>query len=166
MAATLSLLGLYEYDETIFDRLQLPEGVDKDVFIQNLLAETAEFEILYPNTTVLEYLIFQWSKKELAVWSKLLATTQYEYDPISNYNRKERWTNEGVSTGKVAGFNSERLVDSNGAETMVVREGYARGNIGVTTTQQMIEEERMVSQFNIIDHIIDNFKRRFCLLVY
>ena len=40
------------------------------------------------------------------------------------------------------------------------------GNIGVTTTQQMIQEEREVDQFNIYDYIVQSFKRRFCLLVY
>ncbi len=166
MGATLSLLGLYEYDSTIFNRLQLPAGVDKETLIENLLAETAEYEILYTNPVILEYLLHQWSKKQKPVWEKLLATTKYEYDPISNYDRKEKWTNTGSSTGKVAGFNSETLVDANGAETEVVREGYARGNIGVTTTQQMIEEERRVVQFNIIDRIINDFKQRFCLLIY
>lgn len=166
MPATLSLVGLYEYDNTILDRLQLPDGVDRETLINNLLADTAEFEILYPNSPVLEFLIYQWSKKEKPVWDRLLETTKFEYDPISNYDRMEKWTNTGSSRGKVAGFNSEKLVDANGAETEVLREGYARGNIGVTTTQEMIEEERRVSQFNVIDYIVDSFKRRFCLLIY
>lgn len=166
MSATLSLLGLYQYDPSIFDRLQLPEGVDRETLINNLLAETAEFEILYPNPEMLSYLIMQWSKKEVAVWERLYKTTAFEYDPISNYDRKEHWINTGNSTGKVAGFNSEDLVKANGAETEVVREGRAYGNIGTTTTQQMIEEERRVAQFNIIDFIVDSFKQRFCLLIY
>lgn len=41
-----------------------------------------------------------------------------------------------------------------------------KGNIGVTTTQQMIEEQRKVVRFNIYDHIIDSFKSRFCVLVW
>ena len=166
MATTLSLLGLYEYNRTIFNRLEVPVGVDKEILINNLLAETAEFEILYTNNVVLEYLLYQWSKKNVHVWEKLLSTTRYEYDPISNFDRKEKWTNTGNSIGKVAGFNSETLVNANGAETEVVREGYIRGNVGVTTTQQMIEEERRVVRFNIIDYIIEDFKRRFCLLIY
>lgn len=166
MSATLSLLGLYQYDNSLFKRLRLPEGVDRKTFIDNLLAETAEFEILYPNPPVLEYLIMRWSEKEYPVWEKLYKTTTFEYDPISNYDRKERWVNTGNSTGKVAGFNSENLVKANGAETEVIREGRAYGNIGVTTTQQMIEEERRVSEFNIINHIIESFKQRFCLLLY
>ena len=40
------------------------------------------------------------------------------------------------------------------------------GNIGVTTTQQMIEAEREVVKFNIVDYIIGSFKKRFCILIY
>lgn len=47
-----------------------------------------------------------------------------------------------------------------------VRDGYARGNIGVTTTQQMIEAQRQVVLFNMVDVIVNDFKNRFCLLVY
>ena len=46
------------------------------------------------------------------------------------------------------------------------RTGHAFGNIGVTTTQQMIEAERSVVKFNIVDYIVEDFKRRFCLLIY
>ena len=40
------------------------------------------------------------------------------------------------------------------------------GNIGVTSTQSLIKEQRDVVQFNIMDYIINDFKNRFCLLVY
>lgn len=40
------------------------------------------------------------------------------------------------------------------------------GNIGVTTTQAMISEEREIALFNIYDYIVKGFKNRFCLLVY
>ena len=40
------------------------------------------------------------------------------------------------------------------------------GNIGVTTTQQMIKEERDISDFNIYGYIADSFKNEFCVLVY
>lgn len=50
-----------------------------------------------------------------------------------------------------------------GSETISREE---KGNIGVTTTQQMINEEREVDRFNIMDVIISSFKNRFCLLIY
>ena len=40
------------------------------------------------------------------------------------------------------------------------------GNIGVTTTQYMIDEERHVAVFNVIDVIVSDFKKQFCILVY
>lgn len=166
MAATLSLLGLYQYNEQLFDGLKLPENVDKETLVNNLLADCAEFEILYPDPFFLANMISVWSSKELPAWEKLYATQNFDYDPISNYDRREEWEDVGNSIGKVAGFNSENLVDSNGAETKVNRKGRAYGNIGVTTTQQMIEEERRVVRFNIADYIIDSFKRRFCLMIY
>ena len=46
------------------------------------------------------------------------------------------------------------------------RTGRSFGNIGVTTTQQMIEAERNVVKFNIVDYIVEDFKQRFCLLIY
>ena len=179
---TLSLLGLYQYNEQLFDGLRLPSGVNKDTFVNNLLAETAEFEILYPDPEFMANMIAVWSEKELPVWDKLEETLHYDYDPISNYDRKEEWKddneekseNNGDSLGKVAGFNSSELVESSGAETRVTRKannisnksGRMWGNIGVTTTQQMIEEQRNVVKFNMMDYIIDSFIKRFCLLVY
>lgn len=45
-------------------------------------------------------------------------------------------------------------------------EGRMHGNIGVTTTQQMIEEERRVALFNLYDVIADSFVSEFCLMIY
>lgn len=163
---TLSLLGLYKYNDKIFDGLRLPEGVDRETLVNNLLAETAELEVLYPDAVFMANMIAAWSEKELPVWEKLESTLHYDYDPISNYDRHEESTDTGESLGKVAGYNATDLVNSSGASTDVKRKARMWGNIGITTTQQMIEEERRVSQFNISDYIIESFKRRFCLLIY
>lgn len=40
------------------------------------------------------------------------------------------------------------------------------GNIGVTTTQDMIAAERKIVQFNVIDKITTDIKNRFCILIY
>lgn len=163
---TLSLLGLYQYNNQIFDGLRLPSGVNKDTFIDNLLADTAEFEILYPDPEFMANMIAVWSAKELPVWEKLEETLHYDYDPISNYDRNEESTNTGESLGKVAGYNASDLVNSSGASTDVKRKARMWGNIGVTTTQQMIEEQRGVVKFNMMDYIIESFIKRFCLMVY
>ena len=166
MAATMSLLALYQYNERLFDGLRLPSGVNKDTLVANLLTETAEFEVIYPDAEFMANMIAMWSAKEVGVWERLEETLHYNYDPISNYDRHEESSNIGESLGKVAGYNASDLVNSSGASTDVKRTARMWGNIGVTTTQQMIEEERRVSEFNISDYIIDSFKRRFCLMMY
>lgn len=42
----------------------------------------------------------------------------------------------------------------------------AYGNIGVTTTQQMIKEQRNIIQFDLIDIIVKEFKLQFCLCIW
>lgn len=41
-----------------------------------------------------------------------------------------------------------------------------QGNIGVNSTQSLIQEQREVVKFNIMDYIIKEFADRFCLKVY
>lgn len=41
-----------------------------------------------------------------------------------------------------------------------------QGNIGVTTTQQMIKEERDLAMFNLFDVIADSFIKFFCVAIY
>ena len=84
MRAVADLLSFYQYDDTILSELVLPEGVDRTVLINNLLMETSELEILYPDFDFLKGAIGAWSSKELPVWTKLLETTEYEYEPLWN----------------------------------------------------------------------------------
>lgn len=200
--ATLSLLGLYQYDNTIFNELVLPEGMDKQLYINNLLMETAEMEVLFSNPATMRSVIGIWSSAHLDSWAKMWNTTKLEYNPIENYDRQEDWTDNNktnskvqskdVGTGKnhstdiskAAGFDSGNLVtsgqndnDSNNKSTQIGNSegksneelkhtGRVHGNIGVTTSQQMLEEERRVADWNMYEYLIDKFKQQFLLLVY
>lgn len=305
IAVNLSPLGLYNWDSTIFDLMQIPSELNRDTLIDNLLAETAELEVLYPNPVVFKNLVGIWSAKQIDIWRRLYATTQYEYNPIENYNRYETGSDSGtgrtthsgtdsttettthggtdgrteaitsggkdtldmtrrdggteqeatthqiinsgsdVVTGSdtkghwIAGFDSQPVSADNdglvkqtrdqddattttqygktengtgnktttfgktetnkdettygktenvqetktygetvnktgglthGEQVATTNEGehelHAHGNIGVTTTQQLIREQRDIDLFNLYDIIIEDFKMRFCILVY
>ena len=223
MRAFLSILGLHNHtDGAIWDELLLPEGVDRDVLIGNILLECAELEVIYPEPDIMTAAIGLWSAAELDAWTKLYATTQFDYNPIWNKDGKvvesevnhrlhkelggdnEEFRSEGSSsrgqydtgdvTTQVSAYDTSTFQDReknsskanstehvvadnvNKTERDVDRDNmdaddryYERretGNIGVTTTQQMIKEEREVDQFHIDDYIVQSFKRRFCLLVY
>lgn len=124
----------------------------------------------------------------------IIETTEYGAHTVTE-NRGQRQTTENrgqretTSEDKIAGFNSAEYsnadkstvtdaaaIDSTteaaaiDTTTEAAREDTTtrteQGNIGITTTQQMIKEEREISDFSIYDYIAQDFKREFCILVY
>ena len=166
----------------MLDLLQLPTEVDADTVKNNLLLETEALEILYSDPNFLKKAIGVWSEKQLPVWQELYDTTQYEYDPIANYDRTEHVeeSSSGSSSGsdsslaKKTAYNSNSLQDTGKTESQGQNESEGSrtydstvsGNVGVKTTQSMILEQREIVQFNIVDYIINDFMKRFCLGVY
>ena len=87
MRATISLLGLYNYDNSILDGLTLPSNFTSDELAalkSNLLMETAEFELLYGDFDFLKYAITQWCEKRKSTWEWLKRTQGYNYNPLEN----------------------------------------------------------------------------------
>lgn len=125
--ATLSLLGLYNYDSTVLDLLSLPEALERNTVIKNLLAETAELEILYPNPVVLKNLIGVWSLKEMPVWQKLYDSTIFEYNPIENYDRHEEETTSGTGSRTHSGTDTH---------TDTLTEGGTQGQSGTHSSTE------------------------------
>ena len=174
MVATLSLLGLYSFRGDILDDFKLPEGIDRDDFIEMLLFDTAELELLTPDPDIIKQLLGRWSNVRVNAWSKMLDTETVEYNPIHNYDRQEDWVDDGTGSSttdlSVAGFNDADMADrertGTGTTTQSRHTARISGNIGVTTTQQMLESERESRKYSTVYEIIGEFKERFCLLVY
>ena len=174
MVATLSLLGLYSFRGDILDDFKLPEGIDRDDFIEMLLFDTAELELLTPDPDIMKRLLGRWSNVRVNAWSKMLDTETVEYNPIHNYDRQEDWVDDGTGSSvtdlSVAGFNDADMADrertGTGTTTQSRHTARISGNIGVTTTQQMLESERESRKYSTVYEIIGEFKERFCLLVY
>lgn len=174
MEATLSIVGLYYANPHIFDGFKTPEGVDRQTAIDQILQECAELEIVFPNPDYMTVAIKRWSDMSQNMWKRLYDTTVVEYNPIHNYDRTEERdlhvNGKTDNTHKVAAFNSSALEptygDNSTGESSDTGTLHAFGNIGVTTTQKMLGEERQSVLYNIYDTIVTQFKQRFCLMVY
>ena len=180
--ATMSILGLYNYDNHLFDEMVVPAGVVKDNLINNILMEAAQLETYIPRFEMLKALIGTWSATRLDAWTKVYNALSTDYNPIENYDRNEEWTdtsnNTATSSGsvlnKVNGYNAPTLTDSAKAETTDstngsgtnTHTGHVHGNIGVTTNQQMIEAELDLRKTDIYEIITREFIEKFCILVY
>ena len=110
--AKISFLGLMNWNSNLFSQMSwpdpfLPTTVDdeeedpvlsKEAFLDELLAQTAELEVIYPRPDFMQRMIGSWSKTRLPVWNELWKTTQYTYNPIENYDRIEDGTDEFDNT--------------------------------------------------------------------
>lgn len=89
---------------------------------------------------------------------------------VSTYQPDERTDNTiGESTSQTT--DTAASAEDSGSSTMdenTTFEHSARiyGNIGVTTTQQMIEAERNVVRYSVIEEIANDFRDAFCLGIY
>ena len=109
---------------------------------------------------------------------------------MENYDRQETWTDSG--TAGTEGTQTNNLTTTNSAapfneSTLQAREqntdagtigtegssefesqhtGRTHGNIGVTTTQEMIDQERRVAEFNLYKVIAADFIEEFCLQIF
>ena len=115
-------------------------------------------------------------------WNRLYdAFITSTYNPLENYSMTEsEKTNSKVkvtSSGKSGtyGFNSDDSVPTGESSTETTSEGNAddnrreltrSGNIGVTTSQQMIEEQRRVVKFSLYEFIAAHFLKTFMIGLY
>lgn len=82
---------------------------------------------------------------------------------ISAYNSS---TMQPDTSSSSSGSGSSTLDNTNTTQNKNVRKGRAYGNIGVTTSQQMLREELSVAEWNLYDQIADIFLKEFIIPVY
>lgn len=182
MEANLTIQGLYNYDNSIFDGLTVPDGMDKELLIRVIIVKNMCFSLLYPDAEIMKNFIKVWSDSEKDIWDKIYKTEHYEYNAIDNYDRYEEYkdesngkqTNNADSTNYVAAYNTLAMSDqskntqfaSSYYNNGITHTAHLHGNIGVTTTQRMIAEEREIVNFCTYDFISDSFRDNFCVRVF
>lgn len=95
----MTLIGLYNYESSyerdLFRNLVLPDGYDKDTFVNSLLLEHGEKCILYTNPQFFADAIGVWSSKYSLELTRIYEALTAEYNPIWNYDRNEEWEDHG-----------------------------------------------------------------------
>lgn len=188
--AKLTLIGMYNYDDTLFDKIKLPDYFNKQTLINTILLAGGEFGVLYSSVPAMKNYIGLWSDKNQRYFERLAKLMQIDYEPLENYNRKEDWRdtgsgssnsefeNDSTETGQVSAFNSsafENRDKTTGKDTGTSsgsskyenhREGYARGNIGIMSSQDMYVQEMSVLGISPYDVLAGDFINEFCIKLY
>lgn len=181
--STMSILGLYSYDPTIFDGMVLPNELDKNVLVSNLIMNFAELEVLYPDSDFMKNAITQWSKMRFQSWERMQTVLYAEYDPFINIKRDEHRTitetrdlsGSGEATGKISAWNetdfqnrSKNLTNTTDKGTVITDETFhVEGDSAITDAQDVLKKEMDVRlKFNLYQIIQEEFKQRFLLMIY
>ena len=82
----------------------------------------------------------------------------------SNESGNDSTVNNEVNDSKSSVNSVESNTSSNSANN--IRAGRTHGNIGVTTSQQMLQSELDIDRWNLYEHIADLFQDEFCVAVY
>lgn len=234
MQSKITLIGMYNFDNTLFDKLTFPAGIDRDLAIERILNKSEEFELVYSDFDYLQDRIGIWGEIWEHTFKKWVDALSVEYDPLHNYDRHEVYTdthqraysdesNRSYTDGssehsdsasntvtasnsssnteqKVSAYDeadySDRQKETAGATTnqtgggsasgdvtrnaaggantnesgnsneLIKHDAHLYGNIGVTTSQQMLKDELDIVTWNLYEHISDIFIDEFCILVY
>jgi hypothetical protein len=187
----LTLNGLFQFDNSLFDNLELPSELEKDTCIQVILEKCGEFPLLYPDFDYMKYAIGVFSKKWEWTLNKWATAINIEYDPLYNFDRHEIYTDtsktkaesntNATSLNEVSAFNdidsatpnmkptskaTSEAGGTNKGEGTNTHEGRLYGNIGVTTSQQMLQSELNLGYWNIYNEIANLFSTEYCIRIY
>ncbi len=191
MNAYISFMTLYRYDNSMFDTCYFPPDAAREVIIAELLASTAELEVIYPDAYAMKMMLEIYTKSRANAWQKTFEALTASYNPIWNKDGTIEETTHTANTGasqtstnaqndgyvtaynsNVPQQNSRDTAQSSGSfnstasgdQTSVRRE---YGNIGVTKSSELVRDEVILRASYDITHIITaDIKRRFCLMVY
>lgn len=229
--AKLTLIGMYNWDNTLFDGITLPTSLTRQTLIKNILLRGGEFETIYADPDFMKQAIGAWSDKWQATFTRWTNALAIEYDPLENYDRMEDWTDNRDRAGErqemttedrtehtaedtagetnaitdtsnetnvsaydagntyspkdqeighgddqstTASTRNADVTENTGSNTQTtdadteeaVHTGRIHGNIGVTTSQQMLLAELDLGYWNIYEKITDLFLTELIIPVY
>ena len=95
--ATMTIAGMHQYKDGLFNNLNLPDGINKEDVVNQILLDGSNFEILYSDFKFMQDAIGLWSTTWYRTFEKWQKALSIEYNPIENYDRMEGWTDSSIN---------------------------------------------------------------------
>lgn len=214
MIMYIPLATMYNWDNSLLS--QIGQGISNlinPIQLQNyILYRYGDYGVIITDVDFFKLSINNWCQINTEKWKNLFETTQYDYNPIHNYDRIEEVsetinTTDNTTTEKnstnttqssanqsgntqtskaafnatvsatmqpvensqnsheLSGNTSDTLNDKTTSDTIGSNNRTLNtkiaGNVGVTTTQEMIQAERDILQYNLYTVIADEFRDAF-----
>ena len=177
---TISVLGMWQFNNALFDKFTVPAQIDKQDVVDAILLECAELPVVYTNWDILQGAIGLLSKRRLHSWERMATALFEDYNRLHNFDRyedsadNENTASSGTanSVNTVNGYNGDAEHDkqSTSGKSEMKRgnkhTAHLYGNIGVTTSAQMLDGELGIRKKDLVSIIVREFKEAFCIMVY
>ena len=186
---------MQSHNDSLFADVVFPDGIDKEIAVNECIINSGEFEVIYSDANFLKEAITHWSRAYYSNFERLYKAFASDFNPIENYDRYESITdstvsnhsssansnNTGNTTENVSAFDSNDMIpnssntDTSNTNASTIsnesittgHEAHIHGNIGVTTSTQMLTEfTNFYSNKNLYKSIADMFTAEFCIMIY
>ncbi len=180
--------------DDLFEDMILPDHLDKEVVLNSILIECGELPVMWPDYPFLKNQIRIWFKRKKPIFDKMVELMEAEFNPLYNYDRFEEYedseTEKGSATSSGSGnatntnaatsYESETFKNtdkqisqsSNSAQSSsdnkrdLKHSAHLFGNIGITTSVDMLLQATEWYSRDIPEIIAEEFKCDFCIGLY
>lgn len=130
MLSKLTLIGINNYTNgAIWDDIELPEGLDKDILVNEILRRNGEFPVVWPDADFLKIQIDFFFKKWKHNFTRWVEAANKEYEALYNVDVTTTTTEEGTNEA-----NSASSGQNNGTVSRS-GSGTSNGTSGNTSTE-------------------------------
>ena len=188
MTTPQSLTDNWDFSELLEDEETI--NFEASTLLAAIINRAASFCVLYTDPDYFKLMSDSWWAKWAPNFLAWIRAMEKEYNPIENYDRQESWHEDIVDDGEttldsdtsdtntVSAFDSSSYqphdkntgtVDNTTTldnDRDIDHTGRVHGNIGVTTSQQMIESELRLRYNNIYNMIADIYVKELFVAVY
>ena len=141
----MTMIGLYNYDNALFDKLSLPEGIIKEDFINSFLLKYGECPVIYPQWEFMQFALGVWGKKWYHSIERIIYAFKTDYNPLHNFDRHEEYTDtEDIDRANTAHAEGTAETDSESSEN------------SSNTADNTTDTENTVSAYNANTYQPDN----------
>lgn len=130
MLSKLTLIGIHNYTNgAIWNDIELPVGLDKDILINEILRRNGEFPVVWPDADFLKIQIDFFFKKWKHNFSRWVEAANKEYEALYNVDVTTTTTEEGTNEANSASSGQNNgTVNRSGSST-------SNGTSGNTSTE-------------------------------
>lgn len=181
-------------NDDLFEDMILPDHLDKEVVLNSILIECGELPVMWADYPFLKNQIRVWFKRKKPIFDKMVELMEAEFNPLHNYDRYEEYEDSETEKGSATSSGSGNAVNTNAAtsyesETFnntdkqtsqssnsansssdnkrdFKHKAHLFGNIGITTSVDMLTQATEWYSRDIPKIIAEEFKCDFCIGLY